>query len=55
MWYNIIMKTNEEDDIDENPYPDCPMCQEQVGFMGWLGRLKWFRCLFCGWEFSVKG
>lgn len=44
-----------EDDIDENPYPDCPTCGEHAGFMGWLGNLKWFRCLFCGLEFSIKG
>jgi hypothetical protein len=44
----------EDDDIDENPYPDCPLCNGQAGFMGWLGNLKWFRCIFCGWEFSIK-
>ena len=44
----------EDDDIDENPYPDCPLCNGQGAFMGWLGNLKWFRCIFCGWTFSVK-
>ena len=43
----------DEDEFDE-PYPDCPMCGGESGFMGWLGNLKWFRCLFCGMEFNVK-
>lgn len=43
-----------DEDIDK-PYPDCPICSGQVGFMGWLGNLKWFHCLFCGMEFSVRG
>ncbi len=45
----------EDDDVDENPYPDCPVCGGYAGLMGWLGKLKWFRCLFCGMEFSIEG
>lgn len=32
----------------------CPMCDDHGGFMGTLGTLDWFRCIGCGWEFSVE-
>lgn len=42
------------DEEDYTPYPDCPICGNISGFMGWLGNLNWFRCMFCGMEFSTN-
>ena len=32
--------------------PDCPMCDGHGEAMGGLGFLTWFRCRFCGIEWS---
>ena len=42
-----------EDDDDPYPWPDCPVCDGVGGYIGWLGKLAWFRCIFCGIEFSI--
>ncbi len=36
----------------------CPGCNHEYDgdapFMGTLGRLDWFRCRYCGMDFSVE-
>ena len=37
---------------------DCPCCnsanEPEAAFLGHLGFLAWFRCIFCGIEFSAE-
>lgn len=40
--------------MDENEVIHCPMCDGPGGFMGTLACLDWFRCINCGWEWSVE-
>jgi hypothetical protein len=35
------------------PPDQCPQCTGQGAVMGALGNLDWFRCINCGWEWSV--
>jgi rubredoxin len=32
----------------------CPMCQGDGAELGSLGKLKWYRCVDCGWEFTQE-
>jgi hypothetical protein len=32
----------------------CPLCDGESEFLGQLGNLEWYRCRYCGAEFSVK-
>ena len=32
----------------------CPQCHGLGCLLGRLGRLVWYRCRACGWEFSVS-
>lgn len=32
----------------------CPMCDGPGDSIGTLGRLFWFRCINCGWDFSAE-
>jgi len=32
----------------------CPVCEGECVYMGGLGLLIWFRCRYCGLEFSVN-
>jgi len=42
----------EDEDVLENPA--CPRCGGPGVPMGTLGKLEWFRCRNCGWDFSVS-
>lgn len=32
---------------------DCPCCNGQAAPLGQLGRLVWYCCRACGWQFSL--
>ena len=36
------------------PRPKCELCGGSLTFLGQLGRLRWFRCINCGMEFSRR-
>lgn len=31
----------------------CPVCGGVGVMLGFMGKLIWFRCRYCGWEFSI--
>lgn len=33
---------------------NCPVCGGERSELGVLGRLRWFRCRACGWEWSKR-
>jgi len=33
--------------------PHCPMCNGPGAKLGNLGWMHWFRCIDCGWDFSI--
>ena len=43
---------------DENEstleYATCPACGGDGGYLGTLGNLDWFRCIYCGAEFKKE-
>lgn len=34
--------------------PICPLCGGPGSYLGQLGKLHWFRCRDCGWEWGQK-
>jgi hypothetical protein len=42
----------EEEEEEEDAGPCCPVCLGLGVPMGALGRLEWFRCRHCGYEFN---
>ena len=44
--------------VDENEntqeFATCPACGGDGGYLGTLGVLTWFRCIYCGMDFSKK-
>jgi hypothetical protein len=43
-----------EPDVCDNP--ECPECQRGHGVsLGFLGKVLWFRCRQCGFEFNMQG
>jgi anaerobic ribonucleoside-triphosphate reductase len=50
-------KEKEMENETENSWddmPNCSVCNGKGIPLGVLGKLSWFRCRNCGWEFSVK-
>ena len=39
--------------MDECENPDCPQCTGMGAYLGTLGYFLWFRCIQCGWDFSI--
>lgn len=43
---------------EEGSIPACPACgNDEPGaakYLGALGRLDWFRCISCGWDFPAE-
>jgi hypothetical protein len=33
--------------------PKCPICKGDSFLLGYLGKLAWFSCRYCGWQHSA--
>ena len=42
-----------EPEDEDHEMTDCPMCAGEAAPLGQLGRVIWYRCRACGWQFSL--
>ena len=47
-------QTEEQDDLNDPEAVECPVCGSEAFLLGYLGRLQWFRCRYCGMEFNQE-